>query len=163
MRDPAIDIRPAVRSDLSSVLALYAQPGYDDGKVLGDAQAETIFFRMAEYPFYRLYVALEGAEIVGTYTLLIMINIGHLGTPSAVVESVAVAPSRQGRGIGEAMMEHAIATAEKNGCYKLTLSSNLRRTGAHAFYNQLGFRQHGVSFVVDTMRGSSSSREAVNA
>ena len=33
------------------------------------------------------------------------------------------------------------------GCYKLTLSSNIARQGAHAFYDSLGFERHGYSFL----------------
>jgi GNAT superfamily N-acetyltransferase len=77
-----------------------------------------------------------------------MENIGHMGSPSAIVESVAVAPDAQGMGVGKALMAHALAIAAANNCYKLALSSNIRRTSAHAFYDRLGFQRHGVSFVV---------------
>jgi GNAT superfamily N-acetyltransferase len=64
------------------------------------------------------------------------------------VEDVAVAPERQGQGIGRAMMEHALAECRKAGCYKLALSSNVKREGAHRFYESLGFERHGYSFAV---------------
>jgi len=35
------------------------------------------------------------------------------------------------------MMEHAIAECRKAGCYKLALSSNVKREGAHRFYESL--------------------------
>ena len=55
------------------------------------------------------------------------------GTPSAIVEDVVVAQDQQGRGIGRQMMAHALQQARDAGCYKLALSSNARRKGAHAF------------------------------
>jgi GNAT superfamily N-acetyltransferase len=64
------------------------------------------------------------------------------------VEDVAVAPARQGQGIGKAMMAHALEQSRKAGCYKLALSSNLVRTAAHQFYESLGFERHGYSYVV---------------
>jgi GNAT superfamily N-acetyltransferase len=78
-----------------------------------------------------------------------MDNLGHGGTPSAVVEDVAVSPAWQGQGIGKRMMHFALAQARTAGCYKMALSSNLRRTSAHAFYESLGFRKHGYSFVME--------------
>ncbi|WP_296926350.1 N-acetyltransferase [Polaromonas sp.] len=84
--------------------------------------------------------------MVGTFTLLIMDNLGHLGAPSAVVEDVAVDPACQGQGIGKAMMRHAITLAAQSGYYKLALSSNLKREKAHAFYDALGFERHDYSF-----------------
>ncbi len=84
--------------------------------------------------------------MVGTFALLIMDNLGHLGAPSALVEDVAVDPAAQGHGIGKAMMRHAMALAAESGCYKLALSSNLKREKAHAFYDSLDFERHGFSF-----------------
>jgi len=81
-----------------------------------------------------------------------MHNLGHLGAPSAIVEDVAVAPALQGNGIGKAMMQFALELCRGKGCYKLMLSSNLKREQAHAFYDSLGFERHGFSFRVDVPR-----------
>jgi GNAT superfamily N-acetyltransferase len=40
---------------------------------------------------------------------------------------VGVAPQRQGQGIGRAMMAHALEECRKAGCYKLALSTNVKR------------------------------------
>jgi len=146
-------IHPATEADLPSVLNLYAQPGLDNGRVVDVATARDLFSKFAHYPNYRLFVARDEAAqgtVVGTYSLLIMHNLAHHGTPSAVVEDVAVAPERQGQGIGRQLMAHAVAQAREAGCYKLALSSNQKREKAHAFYLSLGFKLHGLSFVVET-------------
>jgi GNAT superfamily N-acetyltransferase len=145
----SVRVRAASKSDLPEVLRLYAQPELDDGKVLPIAEAERVLERMAAYPGHGVYVALREQRIVGTFALLIMDNLAHLGAPSAIVEDVAVDPSAQGQGIGSAMMRHAIELARRRGCYKLTLSSNLKRERAHAFYESLGFERHGFSFRVE--------------
>jgi GNAT superfamily N-acetyltransferase len=144
-----ITLRPATSADLPDVLALYAQPGLDDGKVLAVDQAEKIFAQFAHYPNYRLFVAQDGPAVVGTYALLVMHNLAHCGTPSAIVEDVVVVHAHHGQGIGRQMMAHAVAQARAAGCYKLALSSNHKRKEAHAFYTALGFAQHGLSFVID--------------
>jgi GNAT superfamily N-acetyltransferase len=66
-----------------------------------------------------------------------------------VIEDVAVRPEFQGRGVGRAMMEHARSECRRAGCYKMTLSSNLKRDGAHRFYDALGFERHGYSFLIE--------------
>ncbi|TFW09962.1 GNAT family N-acetyltransferase [Oxalobacteraceae bacterium OM1] len=139
-------IRPAGRADLPAVLALYAQPDFDAGQVLDLPAAERLFDRFAAYPNYVLYVALQGEAVVGTFALLVMDNLGHRGTPSAVMEDVVVAQAAQGSGVGRAMVAQAIALCRDKGCYKLALSSNLRRERAHAFYEALGFERHGYSY-----------------
>lgn len=149
----SLHIRQATEADLDAVLALYAQPGLDDGQVLAPHEAREVFAQFARYPSYRLFVACEGNEqgdVVGSYALLVMHNLAHRGTPSAIAEDVVVAPRRQGLGIGRRMMAHAVQQAREAGCYKLALSSNAKRTGAHAFYESLGFQQHGLSFVIET-------------
>jgi GNAT superfamily N-acetyltransferase len=146
MKD-TVACRVASRDDLAEVLRLYAQPDLD-GKALPLPDAERLFDRISQYPDYRIYVAESGSRIVGTFALLIMQNLGHWGTPSAVIEDVAVDPAWQGRGIGRAMMRHALEICGEKGCYKAALSSNLKRERAHAFYKSLGFERHGYSFRV---------------
>jgi GNAT superfamily N-acetyltransferase len=149
MPDPLLRIRPATAADLPAVLSLYAQPEMDDGDVLPVAEAERLFERFSIYPDYTLYIAEDGPQVVGTFALLVMDNLGHLGARSAIVEDVMVSPDRHGNGIGQTMMRFAATTAAAKGCYKLMLSSGAKRARAHAFYEQLGFERHGVSFRLD--------------
>jgi GNAT superfamily N-acetyltransferase len=146
---PAIVIREAGPADLPAILALYAQPALDNGVVLPPEEAREIHAQFVRYPHYKLYVALQDGRIVGSYAFLMMHNLGHLGAPSAIVEDVVVDPVTQGRGIGQAMMQHAVEEARALGCYKLMLSSNAKRDRAHALYEQLGFERHGYSFRIN--------------
>jgi len=151
--DPApVKVREARAADIPAVLRLYAQPDLDDGNVLPVDPAVALFERFGRYPDYTLYVAQQDGEIVGSFALLVMDNLGHLGSPSGIVEDVVVAPARQGSGIGAAMMRFALDCCRQKRCYKLVLSSNAKRTRAHAFYESLGFERHGYSFRVDLER-----------
>lgn len=141
-----LHIRPAETTDLPGVLALYAQPEIDNGDVLPVDEAAQLHARFARYPDYTLYVAERDGGIAGSFALLIMDNLGHLGTPSAIVEDVVVDPALHGQGIGQQMMRFALEKCREKGCYKLMLSSNAKRERAHAFYEALGFERHGFSF-----------------
>lgn len=150
MSDRAVlHIRPAETADLPAVLALYAQPEIDNGDVLSLDEAARLHAKFARYPDYTLYVAERDGRVAGSFALLIMDNLGHLGTPSAIVEDVVVDPALHGKGIGQQMMRFAMAKCREKGCYKLMLSSNARRERAHAFYESLGFTRHGFSFRVE--------------
>jgi GNAT superfamily N-acetyltransferase len=151
--DPApVTVRKAGAADIAAVLALYAQPDLDDGKILTAEEGVALFARFSRYPDYTLYVAEQDRAIVGSFALLVMDNLGHLGSPSAIVEDVVVAPDRQSQGIGAAMMRFALERAREKRCYKLMLSSNAKRGRAHAFYESLGYERHGYSFRVDLER-----------
>lgn len=144
-----INIRPAGAGDLPAILALYAQPEIDDGDVLSLDEAARLHAKFSRYPDYTLYVAEHDDCIAGSFALLIMDSLGHLGAPSAVVEDVVVDPAQHGQGIGQQMMRFAIEACRKKGCYKLMLSSNAKRDRAHAFYESLGFARHGFSFRIE--------------
>ncbi|MBC7890619.1 MAG: GNAT family N-acetyltransferase [Sphingobacteriaceae bacterium] len=142
-------VRPATEADLPAVLYLY-ETALEDPKTVSLEAATVLFRKMQTYPDYMLYLAETPAGVVGTFALLIMDNLGHFGTPSGVVEDVAVRPDQQVQGIGKRMMDFALERCREKGCYKLTLSSNLRRTEAHRFYESLGFMKHGFSFLMET-------------
>jgi len=141
-------VREATEADLPAILAIYAQPDLDDGDVMSLDEARAWLRRIAVYPDYKLHVAELDGRVVGTFALLVMDNLAHRGAKSGIVEDVGVLPELHGRGIGKLMMERARQLCTEAGCYKLVLSSNQRRTAAHAFYESLGFERHGVSFMI---------------
>lgn len=149
-----LEIREARESDLPEVLRLYALPEFDDGRVLSLEAAAARLARMKTYPDYRLYVALDEGRIVGTFTLLVAEKILHLGSSAAIVDDVIVDTQCRSRGIGRAMMEAAMGIARTKGCYKLALSTNVRRADAHRFYESLGFARHGYSYILELDVGS---------
>jgi GNAT superfamily N-acetyltransferase len=145
---PDVEVRDATDADLPGILRVLAKSGIDGGKSFDIAEAREHLARIRQWPNFRLLAAVIEGEVVGTYSLVIMDKLGKRGTPAGVVEDVAVLPGRQGQGIGRAMMDHAIAECRKAGCYKLALSSNVKRGEAHKFYESLGFERHGYSYAV---------------
>jgi len=144
-----LEIRPVQQHELAAILNLYAELEIgDEPKSLDLPRAEKIWERIGHYQNYSVYVALTGRKIIGTFALLIMDNLAHQGASSGVVEDVVVHPLWQGKGIGKQMMQFAIERCQQAGCYKLVLSSNLKRERAHQFYLDLGFQQHGYSFLL---------------
>jgi GNAT superfamily N-acetyltransferase len=144
-----ISIAEALEADLLWILELYKTVLNKNKKVLNLNEAKKIFAKFGQYPDYHLYIAKIKDEIVGSFALLIMDNLAHFGTPTAIVEDVVVAENYQNMGLGKLMMEFAIQKAKEKSCYKMVLSSNLVRTDAHRFYENLGFEKHGFSFKVD--------------
>ena len=144
-----ITIRIATDKDLPKVLELYSHPEIDGDKVLKLAEARTIFDKMKLYPDYNIYVAECADEIVGTFSLAIMDNICHSGAKSGLIEAVVVSENCQGQGVGKQMMDFAIEACRAKSCYKVELSSNIKRDMAHKFYEKIGFKFHGYSFLTE--------------
>ena len=142
-----LTIQKTELSDLHAVLDLYAQ--LDDEEILDLESGARIFKKIRSYPDYSVYVAKMNGRIIGAFELLIMDNLAHRGTPSGIIEDVVVDEKFRSKGIGRKMMEYAMDRCREKGCYKLVLSSNLRRDRAHRFYESLGFKKHGYSFLIE--------------
>jgi ribosomal protein S18 acetylase RimI-like enzyme len=145
----SVTIREAIEDDIPAIFGVYSSAGIGDESSFSVVEAKAHFAKLKQYPSFRVFVALVDQAIVGTYALLIMENMAKRDRRSGVVENVAVHPLHQGRGVGRAMMQHALEQCRQADCYKLTLSSNLKRTDAHRFYDALGFERHGYSFRVE--------------
>lgn len=141
-----IVIREAILSDLPRLLELYMLLEFGPANKLSLDKARLRFLLYREYPNYRVYIAESAGVIAGTFALIIIDSLAHGGKPFGIVEDVVVSEDWQGKGIGKKMMRFAMACCKKRGCYKLALSSHLKREGAHSFYESLGFEKHGFSF-----------------
>ena len=112
------------------------------------------FQTLVSNPNHRIYVAEYGETIVGTFALIFIPGLPHSARDSCVVEDVVVTGDHQGAGIGRQMMRFAMAACVARNCYKLVLSSHVRREQAHRFYEGLGFRKHGYSYLLDLSGGA---------
>jgi GNAT superfamily N-acetyltransferase len=144
-----IIIRKAEKGDISALLELYSHLNIGNEETLDISSAEKIFNRIRQYPDYCIYIASMDNKVIGAFSLLIMDNLAHFGSKSGIVEDVVVLSEWQNHGIGKQMMDFAMQECRNAKCYKLALSSNLKREQAHKFYEWIGFRKHGYSFVID--------------
>lgn len=87
----------------------------------------------------RLLVVEHDGVVVGTAAMIIVPNLGHNGTPFAIVENVVVEEAARGQRHGEALLRYIINEAQAAGCYKVVLTSRKHRKDAHRFYQRLGF------------------------
>ncbi|WAM33482.1 GNAT family N-acetyltransferase [Caldicellulosiruptor morganii] len=145
-------IRLADENDVKEIMELLRE--LDSEHLISEDQLKKKLVRLQESSFSKVYVVILSDEkpvIVGTFTLYILENIGHGGASLAILENVVVRPEYRKQGIGRYMILKAIEIAKENGCYKLMLSSNEKRTEAHKFYENLGFAIHGISFKIDIL------------
>lgn len=141
----SLTIRTATVTDLPLLNQLYAD--MDNEPPLPDGQIAALFTAMQAVANYSIYLAELNGDVVGTFSLLVLPTMMHRGYHKfAVLDAVTVFSQCREQGIGQIMMRAALKLAQDAGCYKITLSSNLKRDRAHQFYERLGFQQHGWSF-----------------
>jgi len=146
-----VSIRRATEADLLRLIELMAQlrpdePEAEDPSHIADYAR--VLRRMTAQG-QSVLVAEDDGRITGALVLVIVENITRKGTPYAIIENVVVDEGARGRRHGEALMERAIAEARRAGCYKVSLTSNKRRSEAHRFYERLGFVQTHEAFRID--------------
>ena len=80
----------------------------------------------------------ENSPIVGMLTLIIY------RVPSGVrahVEDIVVDETVRGRGVGEALIHHALRVAREAGANGVALTSNPKREAANRLYHRIGFKR----------------------
>jgi len=71
----------------------------------------------------------------------------HRPRPIGRISALIVDPRHQHRGVGRALVERAEQMFREAGCGSLEITSNMRRTDAHAFYVHLGYELTSARFV----------------
>ena len=144
-------VRTARHGDLADLLELFAQLHEDDqpapsvlatqwnvwGRVLGQEGRVVLLAEDEDED--------EGV-LLGAADLLTVPNITHDGRPWAIVERVVVTRAWRRQGVGRLLMQEAIRRATAAGCYMLQLLTRRERTGAHRFYETLGFQAVAEGF-----------------
>ena len=146
----ALEIREARAEDLEPIIRLHEE---DELGTHGDAWTaenrpayEAAFAAIAKSPENRLFVALDGDEVVGTFQLTFIPNLTGRGTTRVKVESVRVKAARRSGGIGATMMAFAEQQARIGGAAAMELTSNKTRRDAHRFYERLGYSRSHEGF-----------------
>lgn len=142
-----IVIRRARLEDVPAIARMFATDelgGHGDSADPADLPLYIAAFRRIESsPNDELCVAELDGQVVGTFQTTVTTTMTGRGSVLMTIEAVHTDGRFRGRGIGEAMMRHAMAAAREKGAAKIQLSSNKKRSGAHRFYERLGFvRSH---------------------
>lgn len=145
-----IRIRPAERDDVAAIAAMFAQDtlgGHGDSADPADLPDYLAAFdRISASPNDRLFVAVLGGEVVGTFQTTLITSLTGKGSSSLTIKAVHTRTDRRGHGIGQVMISHAIEQGRAQGVRLVQLTSNSARHDAHRFYTRLGFSQSHLGF-----------------
>jgi ribosomal protein S18 acetylase RimI-like enzyme len=148
-----ITIRAARSSDVAAIVAMLA----DDALGRGRERIEEplppsylqAFERVERDPNIQLVVAEgEGGEVVGCLQLCVLPGLSSQGASRGLIEDVRVAARHRSRGIGEQLVQWAVAEAQAKGCKLVELLTHNTRVDAQRFYKRLGFQASHVGMTV---------------
>lgn len=89
-------------------------------------------------PAVTLLLACEGAEIVGTATVVVYTTPFWI---KARIDDVVVDEGARGKGIGEALVKASLDVARERGAQIAELQSAVQREAANRLYPRLGFER----------------------
>jgi ribosomal protein S18 acetylase RimI-like enzyme len=139
-----VKIRPARSSDVAAIVTMLADDALGRGRERLEDPLPPAYFqafeRVERDPNIQLVVAEgEGGEVVGCLQLCILPGLSSQGTSRALIEDVRVASLHRSRGIGEQLVQWAVAEAQGKDCRLVELLTHNTRVDAQRFYKRLGF------------------------
>ncbi len=137
-RTPDPVIRQARAEDAAALASLISQLGY---RVSAEQAAERLATMEAEGRVV-LVAELDG-EVIGCLSTSVM-RVLHRPAPVGRISMMVVDEALRSRGIGAVLVRGAEDTLAKQGCYMVEVTSHVRRTEAHRFYEQLGYEKTSV-------------------
>ena len=135
-------IRLAVISDIPEIAGLLIELEHPYSEEGIQRQFELLTLRGD----HSIIVAERDGNVIGLMTfhaLDLLFEAERLGRITALIVSEA----ERGKGIGKMLVAKAEELASESGCNRIELTSNIRRTEAHGFYELLGFGANWKRFI----------------
>lgn len=131
---PQASLRDLGADDVDALLDLYQHLNAGDARPSPDA-VHAVF----SHPGLRHFGAWLGGGLVASCNLAVIPNLTRGGRPYGVIENVVTHAAHRGRGLGQAVVRHAIAQAWGLGAYKVVLTTSRKDPAVWAFYERCGF------------------------
>jgi ribosomal protein S18 acetylase RimI-like enzyme len=153
MAPSKVTIRRTRREDVGVIVAMLADDslGAARERIEGPLPQSyfTAFEALQHDPNILLAVAEDGeGAVVGCLQLCILPGLSSQGASRGLIEDVRVASHCRSRGIGEQMVQWALAEARARGCRLVELLTHHTRADAQRFYERLGFARSHVGMTI---------------
>ncbi len=139
-----LKFRTATLDDLPTIIAMIADDqlgqAREDASPPLDQRYLDAFAAIERDPNQMLVAVEQAGAVIGCMQITFIPGISRRGAWRGQIESVRVARSKRGGGIGAAMFEWGIAECRRRGCSLVQLYTDKSRKDAHRFYERLGFK-----------------------
>lgn len=136
-------IRKLQAHELSDLLALYAHLHRADDPLPEPHIVESVWQELLGNPRHQSFGAHVDGALVASCSLTLIPNLTRGCRPYGVIENVVTHASHRRRGLGRAILAHALAHAWAQGCYKVMLMTGRQDAATFRFYEAAGFDRHG--------------------
>ena len=145
----AVTIRRARRDDVGVIAGMLADDPLGSARERIEQPLPPSYFQAFEAverdPNIQLVVAEDGdGAVIGCLQLCVLPGLSSQGASRALIEDVRVATHCRSRGIGEQLVQWAVAEARARGCRLVELLTHHTRVDAQRFYKRLGFQPSHV-------------------
>jgi ribosomal protein S18 acetylase RimI-like enzyme len=132
--------RRAVAADIEAIVALLADDVLGAARERpGDPAYAAAFAAVEADPNQLLAVVERDGRVIGCLQISFMPGLSHRGAWRGQIESVRIAASERGGGLGRRVFAWAIGECRARGCRLVQLTTDKSRTDARRFYESLGF------------------------
>ncbi|HTF78313.1 MAG TPA: GNAT family N-acetyltransferase [Bradyrhizobium sp.] len=149
----SITIRRARRDDVGVIVAMLADDPLGSGRERLEDPLPASYFRAFEVLEHASHIQLVVAEdedgaVIGCLQLCILPGLSSQGASRGLIEDVRVATHCRSRGVGEKIVQWAVAEARAKGCALVELLTHNTRVDAQRFYARLGFQPSHVGMTL---------------
>jgi len=132
----------ATESDVPALAALLADDVLGAQRESTDMERYAAAFREIDLDPNNFLATVRDAQakLVGTLQLTLIPGLSRGGTKRLQIEGVRLASSTRGTGLGTALLEWAHEYGRRHGASLSQLTTDKTRTGAHRFYDSLGYQ-----------------------
>ena len=146
-------IRRARRDDVGAIVRMLADDPLGSARERIEEPLPPSYFRAFEALEQTSHIQLVVAEdnegaVVGCLQLCILPGLSSQGASRGLIEDVRVAANCRSRGIGEQLVQWALAEARASGCKLVELLTHHSRVDAQRFYERLGFARSHVGMTI---------------
>ena len=134
--------RKSERNDCEGIYRLICEL---EGKELPPERFSSIYLEQLKNRNYYCLVCERDDHVAGVLNLRFEDQLHHAGRIAEILE-FAVGAQYRSQGIGKEMLAEACRIAKEHGCGQIEVACNLRREGAHRFYQREGMEQTHYKF-----------------
>ena len=135
-----VTIREIAEDELSALLCLYAHLHLED-EMSPFSEALPAWKKLRQDPNQHFFGAYWDGSLASTCTLVVVPNLTRQMRSYALIENVVTHPDHRRRGLGTALLKHALTAAWAQNCYKVMLLTGSRNEQTLRFYESAGFQR----------------------